>query len=105
MATVSWTFSSWRDYIVITMKAKIVRIGNSRGIRIPKPLLEEAGLVGEVEIVVEDNALVIRPVAAAREGWAEAAREAAERGDDGLLDEQVSTRFDIEEWEWDGDPE
>ena len=68
----------------------------------PKPLLEEAGLVGEVEIVVEDNALVIRAVAPVREGWAEAAREAADRGDDGPLDPYVPTRFDREEWEWGG---
>ena len=85
------------------MRTKIVRIGNSRGIRIPKPLLEEAGLIGEVEIAVEDDALVIRPIKHPRQGWAEAAREMAARGDDELLDPYVPTQWDLEEWEWEGD--
>ena len=44
------------------MKTRIVPIGNSQGIRIPKLLLEQTGLSGEVEISAEDDALVIRPV-------------------------------------------
>jgi antitoxin component of MazEF toxin-antitoxin module len=46
------------------MKTRIVRIGKSQGVRIPKALLEQAGLSGEVEITAEGNALVIRPTAA-----------------------------------------
>jgi len=82
------------------MKARIVRIGNSRGIRIPKPLLEEAGLEDEVELRVEGGALVIESAAMTRAGWAEAARQLATAEDMGLLDEPVPTRFDTEEWEW-----
>jgi antitoxin MazE len=69
------------------MKTRIVRIGNSRGVRIPKSLLEQAGLTGEVKISVERGALVIRPAAARpRAGWAAAFQEMARRGDDALLD-------------------
>ena len=50
------------NYNVITMKAKIIRIGNSRGVRIPKALLEEAKLTEEAEITLEKGALVIRPI-------------------------------------------
>jgi antitoxin MazE len=84
------------------MRTRIVRIGNSQGIRIPRPLLEETGLSGEVEIAVQDNCLVITPAARPRAGWAQAFQEMAERGDDALLGEgaPLSTRWDEEEWEW-----
>ena len=68
------------------MKARIVRIGNSQGIRIPKPLLDQTGLSGEVEISAQDDTLIIRPARRPREGWAASFREMARRGDDALLD-------------------
>jgi antitoxin MazE len=84
------------------MKTRIVRIGNSRGIRIPKLLLEQTGLQGEVEILVENDSLVIRPIKPPREGWAEAFQEMARRGEDKLLDADMPslTSWDEEEWEW-----
>lgn len=84
------------------MRARIVKIGNSQGVRIPKPLLEESGLKDEVEIRVEENRLVISRVEGARSGWAEAFRTMAARGDDALLDGDRSTptQWDEEEWEW-----
>lgn len=90
-----------RKYIVITiMKAKLVRIGNSRGVRIPKPLLEEAGLEDEVELRVVESGLLIESVAATRAGWTEAAALVRERGEGGLLDEPRPTAFDESEWVW-----
>jgi antitoxin MazE len=68
------------------MKTRIVAIGNSQGIRIPKPLLEQAGLSGEVEINALGGALVIRPARRPRAGWGAAFQEMARRGDDALLD-------------------
>ncbi len=62
------------------MKTCIVRIGNSQGVRIPKPLLEQTGLQGEVEITAEQDALVIRPTRRPRKGWACAFEEMARRG-------------------------
>jgi antitoxin MazE len=84
------------------MRSRIVRIGNSQGIRIPKPLIEQPGLGEEVEISVEDNCLVIGPASQPREGWTEAFREMAEAGDDRWVDdhEPPSTSWDQEEWEW-----
>ena len=82
------------------MKAKLVRIGNSRGIRLPKPLIEEAGLSDEVELEVRKGAIVISPVSDVRSGWEESARDMHERDDDQLVDTHVSTRFDEEEWQW-----
>jgi len=82
------------------MKARLVRIGNSRGIRLPKPLIEEAGLEEDVEVRVRKGAVVITSSRRARAGWAEAARQLRERGGDRLLDRPSATRFDVEEWEW-----
>ena len=81
------------------MKARLIRIGNSRGVRLPKPLIEEAGLGDAVELRVRDGAIVIAPAAAPRTGWAEAARQLRERGEGGLLDGPTATRFD-EDWRW-----
>jgi antitoxin MazE len=84
------------------MKTHIVRIGNSRGVRIPKPLLEQTGLQGEVEIAAEDDSLVIRPVKKPRDGWAAAFQELARRGEDTLLDPAAPalSTWDEDEWEW-----
>lgn len=80
------------------VRAKLVKIGNSRGIRLAKPLLEMAGLADEVEIEAAPGMLTIRPSAHPRAGWAEAA--AAWDAEEGLLDEMTATRFDEEEWAW-----
>jgi antitoxin MazE len=83
------------------VRTRIVRIGNSRGIRIPKALLEESGLSDEVDLRVQDGTLVIAPVDQPRRGWDEAFAAMALAGDDGLLDAAVTTTdFDEESWEW-----
>ena len=82
------------------MKSKLVQIGNSRGVRIPKPLLEEAGLTDEVEIRARKGVIVIERAARPRARWAEAARQLRERNDDHLVDTPVRTRFDDTEWQW-----
>lgn len=82
------------------MKTKIVRIGNSRGVRIPKPLLEQAGLADEVELRVVESGLIIASVGTPRAGWAEAAEQLEARGEGGLMDEAVPTEFDESDWVW-----
>ncbi|MGQ0809728.1 MAG: AbrB/MazE/SpoVT family DNA-binding domain-containing protein [Nitrospiraceae bacterium] len=82
------------------MKAHIVRIGNSRGIRLPKTLLQEAQLEDEVELQAEPGRILIFKTAQPRAGWAEAARRMRARGEDRLLDAPIATRFDQEEWKW-----
>jgi SpoVT / AbrB like domain. len=74
-----------------TIRSKIVKIGNSRGIRIPRVLLEQAGLTGEVEMTVEDDKLIIHSVHSPRQGWENQFAAMAENGDDRLLDEDVLT--------------
>jgi len=82
------------------MKARLVRIGNSRGVRLPKPLIEQAGLTEEVELVVREGEIAIIRSTCDREGWSAAAEQLAARSDDQPLEEPASTRFDAEEWEW-----
>jgi len=81
---------------VAIVRAKLVKIGNSRGIRLAKPLLEVAGLADEVEIEAAPGVLTIRPSTHPRAGCA----EAAAFDPDGLLDQMTSTRLDNEEWSW-----
>ena len=82
------------------MRARLVRIGNSRGIRLPKPVIEQARLCEDVDIEVRDGAVVITSSVTPRAGWAQAAREMRERTEDQLLDEPVATQFDQKEWKW-----
>lgn len=82
------------------VKARIVQIGNSRGIRIPKVWLDQLGLGDEVEVAVQKDTLVIRRAHRPRQGWDEGFRSMAKRGDDRLLDELAATKWDREEWEW-----
>jgi antitoxin MazE len=81
-------------------KTRIVQIGNSRGIRVPKALLDQAQLPDEVELLVEPGRLIVRGAKRQRAGWAAAARDMRARGDDRLLDVPRPTVFDETEWEW-----
>lgn len=92
-----------RTYIVgteVAVKARIVRIGNSQGVRIPKPLLEEAQLGDEVELRAEAGRIVIERANAPRAGWSEAFAAMAAAGDDALLDPPATNAFDETEWTW-----
>ena len=82
------------------MKAKIVQIGNSKGIRLPKLVLEQVGLEEDVELEVREGELVISPASRPRSGWGEAAEDLSREGDDQLLDKPVPTEFDEQEWTW-----
>ena len=83
-----------------SIKTRLVRIGNSRGVRIPKPLIEQAGLEDEVELRTTASGIVIEAVREPRSGWEQAAADLQERAEDGLLDEPVPTDFDENEWTW-----
>ncbi len=83
------------------MKTNIVTIGNSQGIRIPKILLEQSKLSGEVELEVKGDSIVILPARKPRENWdAEFQKALAENGDDEIFGGDVQNDFDEEEWEW-----
>lgn len=84
------------------MRARVIKIGNSQGLRIPKPILEQTGIKDDVEIELENNRIIIRPVQKAREGWDQAFKKMARNGDDEPLidDEEIPHSWDDEEWRW-----
>ncbi|RPI78564.1 MAG: AbrB/MazE/SpoVT family DNA-binding domain-containing protein [Desulfobacteraceae bacterium] len=84
------------------MRARIIKIGNSQGIRIPKPLLDQTGITDDVELEVEKTQIIIRPIFSPRLGWDEAFRKMAQKGDDILIDgnDPISNSWDEEEWQW-----
>jgi antitoxin MazE len=82
------------------MRTRLIKIGNSRGVRLPKPLIEEAGLTDQVDVTVKNGAIMVAPMASCRSGWSDAAKQMRERGEVSLLDPPTPTRFDEEEWDW-----
>ncbi len=84
------------------MRTNIIRIGNSKGIRLPKAILEQCQLEDVVEIEVERNTLIIRPLRAPRANWSQAFVDMAKNKDDTLLDSDVqsATEWDRGEWRW-----
>ncbi|MEX2575014.1 MAG: AbrB/MazE/SpoVT family DNA-binding domain-containing protein [Balneolaceae bacterium] len=85
------------------MKTKIIRIGNSQGVRIPKPLIEESGLSEEIEMILRNNEIILRSAKETRKNWEQSFEEMAEQGDDQLLDQDDLERpreWDQTEWTW-----
>ena len=86
----------------MVVKTRIVKIGNSQGVRIPKLLLDQINLGEDIELTVEEDQIIIRSALPTRHGWEKAFQEMSEAGDDSLLDaESVCTSvWDEESWEW-----
>lgn len=85
------------------MKTKLIRIGNSQGVRIPKPLIEESGLTEEIEMILRDNEIVLRSAETTRKDWEASFEKMAEQGDDSLFDQkevEQPSDWDESEWTW-----
>ena len=82
------------------MRAQLTRIGNSRGIRIPKPLIAQCGLGDDVELRVTAQGLVIAPHRPVRRGWKQAFTADPPTREDLLLKGLPANAFDREEWKW-----
>lgn len=83
------------------MRVEIIRIGNSRGLRIPKAVLEQCGMKRAVNLEITDHSLIITPCEETRSGWTEAFELMAKNKDDELLDtDSVTHSWDHEEWQW-----
>jgi len=81
------------------MRIPIIKIGNSRGIRLPKTIIEQCGFGEEAELEVRNNKIIIKPIKKPRQNWEKAFRKMAENKDDRLI-EFPSVQWDEEEWEW-----
>lgn len=82
------------------MKAQIIQIGNSQGIRIPKLMLEEARISNEVELRLHPDGILIRSASQPRSGWEESFRELAENDDNELIETPSASDFEQREWKW-----
>ena len=82
------------------MKTDLIRIGNSRGIRIPKPIIKQCGLGEAVELRVENERIIISPERQPRVGWEEKFRTAGCPAVDELLLDAGTNEFDRKEWQW-----
>jgi antitoxin MazE len=84
-----------------SVKTKVIRIGNSRGIRIPKIILDQYQINDEVELETKEDCVIIKSPHTARDGWENAFKKMHENQDDVLLmNDEIKNEFDEEEWEW-----
>jgi antitoxin MazE len=81
------------------MLLELTKIGNSRGIRIPKPLIEQCGFTDAVEARLTSDGLVLAPAHIPRKGWKRAFMESGSDHDTLQLDHAMN-EFDTEEWSW-----
>ncbi len=82
------------------MRTSLIRIGNSRGIRLPQPLIRQCRLGAEVDLELRNGKIVISPVPKTRQGWEEGFKKMAAAGDDKLPEAFPASAWDREEWEW-----
>jgi len=82
------------------MKSQIIQIGNSQGIRIPKVLLEDSGIISEVDLELHPDGILIRNAQKPRAGWDAAFKALSEEEDDEFAGTNLSTAFDKKEWQW-----
>jgi len=80
------------------MEVSVIKIGNSKGIRFSKTLIEKYNIKETVELILEKGQIVIKPSANPRKGWDKAFAEMAENGDDRLLLDDVFEDENLEEW-------
>jgi len=80
------------------MEIQVVKIGNSKGIRLSKTLLERYNIRDKLEIIFEKGYLILKPVSKPRSGWEEAFKEMHDNKDDQLLFEDVFQDENLEEW-------
>ena len=81
-----------------TMEVSVIKIGNSKGIRLSKTLLDKYNIQDTVEVILEKGQIVIKPLSRPRKGWEKAFKKMAENGDDRLLINDVFDDENLEEW-------
>ena len=80
------------------METSIIKIGNSKGLRLNKTILDKYQIKDKVEIILENDKIILKPIETPRKGWEEEFKEAAENGDDQLMIDDVFEDESFEEW-------
>jgi antitoxin MazE len=73
----------------MAMKVSVIQIGNSKGIRLEKALLEKYDIKDAVELILEKRFIILKPISSPRKGWDNAFKKMHENGDDRLLMEEI----------------
>lgn len=80
------------------MEATIIKIGNSKGLRLSKTILEKYNIKDKVEIILEKEQIILKPIASPRKNWENEFRKMNEKGDDKLLMNDIFEDENLEEW-------
>ncbi len=80
------------------MKVDVIKIGNSKGIRLSKTLLDKYNIKDTVDLILEKSQIIIRPLAKPRKGWEQSFKEMSNNGDDRLLFDDVFEDENLDEW-------
>ncbi|MCX6279947.1 MAG: AbrB/MazE/SpoVT family DNA-binding domain-containing protein [Bacteroidetes bacterium] len=80
------------------MQVSIIDIGNSKGIRLTKSLLEKYEIKDKVELILEKGRIILKPVRQPRQGWEKSFQQMHENGDDKLLIDDIFIDENLEEW-------
>jgi len=78
------------------MEVSVIRIGNSKGIRLAKTILETYGIEDKVELIPKEGYLILKPVSKPREGWEASFEKMHENGDDELLIDDIFEDEDLD---------
>jgi antitoxin MazE len=82
----------------MTMKTKVIKIGNSKGLRLSKAILDRYNIKDNVELILEENQIILRPIDEPRKGWRDAYEKMAERGEDKLIIDDIFDDENFDEW-------
>ena len=80
------------------MDVSVISIGNSKGIRLAKTILEKYNITDKVELILEKGYIILKPVAEPRAGWEKEFKKMHEKGDDKLLIDDVFVDENFDEW-------
>ncbi|WP_108425760.1 AbrB/MazE/SpoVT family DNA-binding domain-containing protein [Flagellimonas amoyensis] len=80
------------------METAIIKIGNSKGLRLSKTILEQYNIKDKVELILEKEQIILKPIASPRQNWEKEFRKMNENGDDKLLMNDMFEDENLEEW-------
>ncbi len=80
------------------MELSVINIGNSKGIRLSKTVLEKYNIQDKIELILEKGFIILKPKSEPRKNWEESFKKMHENGDDNLLIDDVFEDENLEEW-------
>jgi antitoxin MazE len=81
------------------MEVRVIQVGNSKGLRLSKTIIEKYAIKDKVELVLKEDHILLRAIPNPREGWSEQFQRMHKMGDDNLMIDDVFEDEGFEEWE------